>query len=288
MLPQLSIGIRWASWLLLVLAACGATTSRAQEGDLEDLVDVSYIHAVVFPTGTYSVRNRRVTMLKVPFSWKERPATAERAGRRWLATTVLGYDDLSGVDSDFIARLLPDQLLTLSVMPGVELIYPAGRRWQVKPFVEVGGGHDFSYDESYALTQLGVRGLATYDLSDIWAVRLGLALRWAGEYVFDAKEGQGFGIVDVGLDVRRGLPWRLFDQRLDAGAYYIWERYLPEMTFGEAPDWRGRAVEVHEFGLSLGVPHGRRIFGIPVKRVRVGYKKGGKLQGWTFGTEFPF
>jgi hypothetical protein len=88
--------------------------------------------------------------------------------------------------------------------------------------------------------------------------------------------------------VRRNLPWKLFEQRLNLGAYYIYQRYMPEWRAGKADDWKNRAREVHEFGLSLGVPQGRKVLGFNVKRFRVGYKKGGKFQGWTFGTEFPF
>ena len=77
-----------------------------------------------------------------------------------------------------------------------------------------------------------------------------------------------------------------------------WGMYIANFTFlvGMAaaavmlviPVYIYRNKELHEFGLSLGVPHGKKIFGINVRRVRVGYKKGGEFQGWTFGTEFPF
>ncbi len=258
-----------------------------QEAEI-DVPTVSYIHAAVLGTGTYTLHGRRVSMLKMPFSWKQRPATPESVGWRWLFPTVLGYDDLSSVDSDFIAALLPDQLITLTVMPGVEFIYPVNEHWYIKPFVELGVGHDFNDHETAALTQLGVRSLSPFEFGENWQLRLGAAARWAGEYQLDAHERNAFGIVDLGADVRRNLPWRLFDQRLNLGAYYIYQRYMPEWAAGEAVDWESEARELHEFGVSLGVPHGRKILGINVRRVRVGFKKGGDFQGWTFGTEFPF
>ena len=269
---------------LLLLAA----PAQGREGDLDDLLDVSYIHAAIFGTGTYALNNRRVTMLKIPFAWTQRPATPESVGWRWLAPVVLGSDDLSQLDSDIIEALLPDQLVTLSAMPGVEFIYPVNDSWYLKPFLEIGGGRDFSAEENFALTQLGVRSLSRWDLNERWAFRLGAALRWAGEYQFHSEDRTAFGIVDIGSDIRRSVPWRIFDQPANVGAYYLYQRFLPRWTFGEADDWEGRAIELHEFGLSLGVERGRRMLGIPVKRVRVGCKKGGQLQGWTIGTEFPF
>jgi hypothetical protein len=273
--------------VMLVASLLGAASALAQEADAE-LPTVSYIHAAVLGTGTYSLHGRRVTMLKMPFAWKQRPATPESVGWRWLFPTVLGYDDLSKIDSDFISALLPDQLVTLTVMPGVEFVYPVNEHLYIKPFIELGGGHDFNNHESFALTQLGVRSLSPFEFGENWQLLIGAAARWAGEYQFDSEENNAFGIIDLGADVRRNLPWKLFDQRLNIGAYYIYQRYLPEWGAGEAVDWKSRARELHEFGLSLGVPHGKRIFGINVRRVRVGFKKGGDFQGWTFGTEFPF
>ncbi len=256
--------------------------------DPEDLINVSYIHAAVLGTGTYSLRGRRVTMLKLPFAWNERPVSDGSPGRRWLAPTVLGYDDLSGVDSDFIEALLPNRLVTLSVMPGVEFTYPINDHWYLKPFAEIGGGRDFNQEETFFLTQLGVRNLFPFRFGDNWQLRLGGALRWAGEYQLHSDDTNAFGIIDLGVDVRRNLPWDLFEQRLNAGIYYIYQRYLPEWRAGDADDWQNRALNVHEFGVSLGVPEVRKVLGINVKRVRVGYKQGGNLRGWTFGTEFPF
>jgi hypothetical protein len=286
MLPQVRCRIRRPLGVLLAVSVLAQSPIWAE--DVDDLVDMSYIHAAVLGTGTYAIRNLRVTMLKIPLSGTVRAATPDSAGWAWRAPLVLGYDDLSDVKSDIIERLLPDQLVTLSVMPGVEYIYPLSERWQVKPFLELGVGRDFSLKETFALTHLGVRSLTRLDPTPDWQMRIGLALRWAGEYQLDSRVTHGFGIVDLGLDVRRVLPWHAFGERLDVGAYYILERYLPRWTFGDAPDWRGRAVEVHEFGVSVGIPRGPKLLGIELKRFRVGYKKGGKLQGWTFGTEFPF
>lgn len=295
MLPHIHSWIRCSrqvgrllqSVLFLTLLGMGLSV-HAQQRDPDDLLNVSYIHAAVLGTGSYTLNDRRVTMLKLPLSWKQRAETPESMGWRWLAPVVFGYDDLSQVDSDIIQALMPDEMVTVTAMPGLELIFPVSRNWYLKPFIELGGGRDFQAEENFALAHFGLRSLSHFRPSERWRLLLGAGLRWAGEYQVHSEDTNAFGIAEVGLDVRRDLPWRLFEQRFDIGTYYIYQRYLPIMMLGDAVDWQNQAVELHEFGLSLGVEEGLKILGLNVRRVRLGFKKGGKFQGWTVGTEFPF
>jgi hypothetical protein len=280
--------------LALVGVVGGARGAEAPPLDPSDLVEVNYIQAAVLGTGTYRLNGRRVSMLRLPLTWQQRPAVPaadgqpKRLGWRWLFPMVIGYDDLGGVQSRSIDELFPEELVTLSIMPGLEITYPRTENWYLKPFLELGGGRDFSSKETYGLIHLGLRSLWQRELGPRWTLRWGNALRWAGEHQFNSGASTGFGILDSGVDVRRVLPWRLDGRRVDAGAYYIYERFLPKMTIGRADDWRGRAVELHEFGMSVGVDAGWKLLGVSLKRLRLGYKKGGKLKGWTIGTEFPF
>ncbi len=258
------------------------------EVDQVDEVEVSYIYAAVMGTGTYQINNRRISMFRIPLAWNQRQASAESVGWKWLIPLVIGYDDLSDVGSDWFDRLLPDQLVTLTALPGVEFVYPVTPDWYLKPFVQVGGGRDFSAEQSFAMTQVGVRSETLFRPSEHWELRWGNALRWAAEYHLNSEDRTSFGLFETGLDLRRDMPVKLSGRSFDLGAFYILQRYLPEWDIGKAPDRRSGSRELHEFGISLGFKKGRRIFGIPVQRVRLGYKKGGKLQGWTLGTEFPF
>lgn len=173
-------------------------------------------------------------------------------------------------------------------MPGLELTYLVNEHWEIRPFFEIGGGRDFSASETFAQTHFGVRSLHKNELRNQWTLRTGLALRWAGEYQFKSEDTTGFGVVDAGLDLRRDLPWMLFDRPLDMGAYYIYSRFLPRLNLARADDWDGEPRDLHEVGLSLGLQKVRKILGFSVSRVRVGYKTGADFQGWTIGTDFPF
>ena len=99
---------------LLVLPLSGASAA----GRVDDDIFVSYIYAAVMDSGTYTINGRRITMLRIPFSWTLREPDAQNAGWKVLLPVVVGYDDLSSIDSPKIEDLLPDNLASLTVLPG--------------------------------------------------------------------------------------------------------------------------------------------------------------------------
>jgi hypothetical protein len=288
---RLGTRVALATALWVVAIAIGLPREvQAQEAPSpeEDDVEVSYIYAAVMGTGTYQINNRRITMFRLPLAWNQQPASEQSVGWKWLFPLVIGYDDLTDVGSDWFERLLPDQLVTFTALPGIEFVYPVTPNWYIKPFLQIGGGRDFSAEQSFVMTQIGVRSETLFQLSNHWELRWGNSLRWAGEYQFNTEDRTGFGLFETGLDLRRDIPVKLFGASFDVGAFYILQRFLPEWNIGKAPDRRSSSQDLHEFGISMGFKKGRKILGITVQRIRLGYKKGGDLQGWTLGTEFPF
>ena len=160
--------------------------------------------------------------------------------------------------------------------------------WELKPFAQLGGGHDFSSETTFAMTHLGLRSLTRFDLAQRWHLLWGNAVRFAAEYQFDGGGRTSFGLAETGLDLRRDVPLLLFGKPMDVGIYTVYQRYIPEWDIGEAPAREFESRDLAEFGLSIGIKKHHRVLGIPIRRVRVGYKKGGSLTGWTIGTEFPF
>ena len=254
----------------------------------EEDLRVSYIYSAVMGSGTYRIKDRRITMFRLPFSWTQREASEDQAGWKWLLPVVVGYDDLREVDSDWVEALLPDQLVVASFLPGVEYQWPASDRWQLKPFFQLGGGQDLNTGETILMAQLGIRALALFEPSEGSAVRWGNTLRWAGERQLDSGDHLGFGVFETGLDVRWDTPFPLFGNSADWGAYYIYQRFMPRWTTAKAPDLNQRALNLHEFGFSIGWKQPRKFLGIPLQRFRLGYKRGDRVRGWSVGTEFPF
>ena len=267
---------------LLTLPATAQQTSLS-----EDDVEVSYIYAAVLGTGTYQIKGRRITMLRLPFRWSLHDDD-DSSGWKVLLPVVAGYDDLSNIDSDIIDALLPDQLVTLTFLPGVEYQFTLGEKWSIKPFAQAGVGRDFNLNETILMTQLGIRTLYLTEWNDTWQFRWGNSLRWAGEQQSNSGDRLSLSIFETGVDLRHPLPLTILDRATDLGFYYIFQRLIPEWNAANTPDYRAETTSLHEFGISAGLRSPYKVLGIDVQRIRLGYKNGGSFEGWTIGTEFPF
>ena len=254
-----------ATGLLTVLASWAlAQDAGIQDVELED-VDVSYIYPVVMGSGVYKIDGRRLTMLTAPISITQSRVDEDGAdiGLTWFLPVTVGYDQIE--DFDWLEQLIDESLVTLSAMPGVQVSIPLNDTWIVRPFAQIGLGHDFVSHEVFGLGVIGARLLGTWELDDNWELRWGASARLAGEQQF-----------------------KIADQRLNLGAYYRLQSYYPEWTVGRFLTDRSEVNDVHELGLSIGLVTPREIFGFEVRRVRFGYQRGSGFRGWTFGSEFPF
>jgi len=253
--------------------------------DIED-VDVSYIYAAVMGTGTYKIDGRRITMLRMPFSWTHREMTDTDAGLHWQMPVTIGYDQVGG--SDWFEELFPDDLVTLTVLPGAEYWVPLSPDWTLKPFINAGGTYDFVSEEVVALGVGGVSSVARFDLQRGWELRWGNKFSYAAEYQKRSESSAQFSMIEMGVDFRRSTGLVPFGYELDASVYYIYQHYDPRWEITDAPDRHSDLDNVHELGFSVGLKKPREILGITVDRVSFGYQKGGDIRGFTIGGEFPF
>jgi hypothetical protein len=279
---------RILTWLAFLAVSAPAWSADAPTALTRGDIEASYLHVAVMGSGTYSIRDQRLTMLRLPFSRVHREPSEEAPGLRWLLPVTVGYDDLTDFGTDIIERLLPDELVTVSALPGVEWTFLASERWQLRPFVQLGAGRDFAEDETFAITHFGVRALGLFELDERWTLRWGHGLRWGGEYRFASDDTDGFGVLETGLDLRRRLPFRVLGDAVDVGAYTIYQRFLPRWRLGTTVTGPIDARDLLEVGLSTGFERRRRFLGIPYQRLRVGFKFGPGFRGVTIGTDFPF
>lgn len=273
-----------------VLACCllGVPGTQGQVGNpVDDLADVSYIYSAVMGTGTYKIEDRRISMLRVPFAWTQRELTQEQVGFKWHLPVVLGYDAMNY--PDWLSRFLEDELVTLTVLPGFEVKQHLTDYWVFKPFGNLGAGYDFSRNETILMGILGIRGLGTWIYPDASEFRVGTSVRYAAEYQIQSARYTGFTMLEGGVDYRRDTYLKVFSRKTNAGVYYRLQAFIPEWRADENPDGsETRLVLVHEIGGSVGLQNPFSILGIPISRVRMGYKFGQHVRGVTFGTEFPF
>ncbi len=269
----------------VLMAAAGAL---GQTGDpVEELGDVSYIYAAVMGSGTYSIGERRVSMLRAPFAWTRREMTNDQAGVKWTLPVTVGYDALNY--ADWLDRFLEDELVTLTVLPGFEVMQAYNDVWVFKPFGNLGVAYDFVRAETILMGVLGLRMLGTWKYEDASELRVGTSARYAAEYQINSDRGVGFSMFEAGVDYRRDTHLRVFTKKINAGVYYRAQFFFPEWGLHEHVSNDDTDIALtHEVGVSAGLRRPFKILGIPVSRVRTGFQFGDNVRGWTFGTEFPF
>jgi hypothetical protein len=273
--------------IIVLISFSGAMRGQAQTRSSLDDLYVSYIYAAVMGTGTYKIDERRISMLRVPFSYTQRKLTEEQAGIRWHLPVVIGYDSLNY--ADWLDRILEDELVTLTVLPGFEIMQHYSKAWVFKPFGNLGMGFDFVRDEPILMGVLGLRMLGTWEYEDTSEFRVGTSMRYAAEYQIESEQSLGFTMVEAGVDYRRNTHLRLFSRDTNAGVYYRAQLFLPEWDMQELRENQGDHIGlVHEIGVSIGLKKTYSKWGLSVSRVRTGFKFGDGIRGWTFGTEFPF
>jgi hypothetical protein len=268
--------------LLLLPAAVVAQTNSP----LEQL-RVSYIYSAVMGTGSYKIDNRRISMLRIPFAYTQHELTEEQNGLKWHAPVVVGYDALNY--PDWLSRIVDDELATLSIMPGIEILYRAGDIWVLKPFANLGVAYDFVREETIPMGVVGLRALGTWVYTDRSEFRVGTSARYAAEYQIKSSTHSTFTMFEAGVDYRRDIHLKVFAHDTNVGLYYRAQLFLPEWDLiKEAANLESSIGLIHEVGASIGLQKPRKILGIPISRVRVGFKFGDAVRGWTIGTDFPF
>ncbi len=249
-------------------------------------VEVSYIYAAVMGTGTYKINGRRITMLNIPLSYTQREMTQERAGLEWCMPLVLGYDEVT--EQDWFGDLLEEDLVTLTALPGLQYQLPLDETWTLKPFGNLGAGHDFAGAETVWMGVLGLGALATWRYPQGWELRWGGAFQAAGEYQHKSHHRTSFGLLASGVDLRWTTPLVLSGRRVDTGIYYIFQHFIPEWDIDQLRPRESEVGVLHEFGVSIGLKKPFTVLGVDFARIRVGYSRGSGVRGWTFGTDFPF
>ena len=253
--------------LLFLLTELAFAQNAAQdEVELED-IDLSYIYPVVMGSGVYKIDGRRLSMITVPISISSGRLDKDGAkfGVKWLVPVTVGYDEVE--DYDWLEGRNDEQLVTLSAMPGVEISIPLDDTWIVRPFAQLGPGHDFVANEVFVLGAIGARLLGTWTLDEHWEVRWGASARLAGELQLKSGRENSFGLLETGVDLRRDTRLEVAEHRINAGVYYRLQSYYPEWTVGQLLTDRSEINDVHEFGFSVGLLRPRKVFGFTFGRV---------------------
>ena len=105
----------------------------AQEIETEEKEDLAnYAFAAHLGTGIYRASGRTVQIYSLPISYTLRPVEDNNWGVKLKFPVTVGFFDFKA--RDIIDSGPPDDVATISVLPGVEFQFPVRDNWFLMPF----------------------------------------------------------------------------------------------------------------------------------------------------------
>jgi hypothetical protein len=197
---------------LLALCACDPAaaqdTLRASEEQL-----VNFAFATRLGSGVYSISGRTLQLYRLPFGYtltEPDPVT-------------LGLVDFK--PQDVIDTGLPENLDTLSVVPGIELDFELTPLWHLVPFAEAGRALDLQGGDDATVYSFGVDATARKSF-DAFTARLLLGASYAAVEPDATLRSDDMVLLEAGIEARRPLTLALSGHALDWGAYLFADYFV--------------------------------------------------------------
>lgn len=220
--------------------------------------------------------------LRIPVAFTVIPADDRPWGLRLRLVVYAGvYDFRADGDPD-----LELKFKSLGATPGVEFVIPAGGRWVLKPFTEIGYGHDFDDDVGAGLWSVGMRTLATWDLRPA-SLSFGTELKYLSTFTSDLGIDDDFGEIELGVEVRRPMGFTIAGNGADLGLYYIRRNFI-DAVFESESDQPLDIEATNELGFSFGTDPRTTVWFIKLPRIGLGYRWGSGVRGVRLNFGFPF
>jgi len=260
------------------------STGQAQSVPEDSGNAVHYSFSALLGTGYYTVGDRQVAVLRAPISYRIRATDGlKKPGIRIKVPVTVG---LHNFEIDDIPDLRLDDLVTMTVMPGVEFNYQINDRWAVDPAVHIGYGRDMTNDDSSFLWGANVRSRYEFNLTKP-ALTLGSEALYAG-YNPDTGSSDSIVRLSVGLDARIPTGWSIGNNHMFIGTHAIGFYYPVSLRFPKIDRERYKTNTELEFGLALGRDPPFDILGLEFDRIGLAYRFSDVTSSIILNTSFPF
>jgi hypothetical protein len=241
----------------------------------EELVDFGY--ATWFGTGIYTVADREVIVLRIPFEWTMRePLQVENKwGWKWLMPLTVGFHRFDFDLSQLTGFDLADYDTTAqsaSFVPGVELQLPVSEVWRLEPFAQAGLGQDLSGTELVYIYGFGIKSY--YDLSHGEVDYLiANRLLYGGQTFRDSRDTTGFASFETALELRLPGTVDIGRFKIDSSVFGVVSWFGNRVEF-LAPRGEEQVSRVVELGFSLGINEGFSLWNFDIPRVGMSFMRG--------------
>jgi hypothetical protein len=272
--------------LSFALAAAAVSPAHGQTRAVQDQQDlINWYYSATFGTGVYTAGDRSVAVVQLPISWQLHPVSESTYGLKLKVPVTFGFYDYSFDDA--FSGEFPEQVSTVSVMPGLEWEIPFSRRWTVKPYLSAGYGQELSGKESAIIYDFGVK--SRYIFGEDKGVEFALvgALTVAG-YRPRGGPREPFGVLALGIDLIIPTTQVLFDREVFIGLTPIYSKYFNRLRFAEFNDVDNRLREQFEIDISIMSRRPWTLKYFDVDRVGLAFRSSEDVFGVSLFTSLPF
>ena len=266
--------------IFVAAPAHAQAVSPAAPGDT-----VHWAYSALFGTGVYRLDDRTVSVLRIPISFRIRDPHEGKPGVRLHTPISLGTHR---IDIEEILGISEDDISTIAFVPGIQLDFPIGSRWNLTTAAYFGVGRDFSNDTWSEIVGAVVSASYTFDRNS-YRYELGSNVTVAG-YRNEGQDTKLMTRLGFGFSTQIPTRWRWGDRSLFINPQLIVYYYSNEVEFItllQGQDFIDVGSEV-QIGLALGADRPFSIFGFQFDRVGLGYRYSDDLKGVKLVGRFPF
>ena len=241
----------------------------------------NYAFSNYIGNGIYSAANQDVTVFNMPFSYT--PEQDSETAYTVRLPISLGFYDFDF--DDIGSGDLPDNMATVSLVPGVEWSIPINERLRFVPYIDLGWAKNSTTGNDVIVYSSGLSGIYQFGQNHqhLWVNRI----FYAGYKGLSSDVKDGFASIQSGVDWR--MPWifSLMGRPSFVSSYLLGQWYFNSLEFFQP---EAQAVTVNnsiEVGLTLGLekPIDFRLFDID--RIGIGYRYSNKVKVWRLTFNMP-
>ncbi len=267
-------------YLISLISLASSSFARAEE----DINVVNWYYSTMFGTGYYKVGDANVGIIRFPFSYtfKTIRENKDEYGLKLLIPVSTGFYSF-----DFNDLLdLPNNVATLSVVPGLEFEYLVNKSWVLMPYINAGLGKEFNQNIWSWIYGAGVKSRWVKSLEE-GEFTLGNSVNYAGYYASDSSNRAMVSFVS-GLNWVAPLEFTLFKRSTNIGTHLIYYGYLNELDFVDDSSNDLKVRHEIEFAITLGTHKPRSFLGFDFSRYGLGFRVGKNVRAIRLVTDFSY
>lgn len=248
-----------------------------------DLDDLNYGFSAYLGSGIYTTGEQAVQVYQLPVSYEVYSFNEDGHSLIVNVPVTLGFYNFAL--KNIVASGLPDNVSTLSVVPGIETLYKINKNWKFGPFVDIGVASNLENDSSNYIYSLGFNSHYQFDIKSP-KITLANKLLYAQHGASQIEGADDFASIETVIDFQFfSAANRYYDF---ISLYYANYRYYDELVFLQPNNKTIKVFAQNEIGISFGIRPYSKISYINISRLGIGYRFGDKLSVFRIILSAPF